>query len=407
MLYRDAMDVETLRAQGERELAATITADRDVKRAMEKAEEHAKDGGTRRHLLATALRLTPEMAPGVNAILQDTKSALGLDADIESYVYPSASYNAAAARPEDGRLFVLYSSSLLEAFTPEELRFVVGHELGHHLFKHHDIPTGILLHPSSKIRPGLALQLFAWQRYAEVSCDRAGVVAAGGLEPAASALFKLASGLSSSIVEVRIDAFLSQLGDLKEEASRLDRADSPARSDWFSTHPFSPMRLRAAQLFVRSELAPNPPAQPLSVQQLEAEVHELMTIMDPSYLQSKTETAEAMRRLLFVGGMLIAGAHGELGQPELDMVTELLGPGAVPVDINLEAIRATLDQRIDEVVRSVPSLRRVQIIRDLCVIANADSKITPAERAIVDDIASKLGVDQAQVDGFATASATS
>ena len=55
--------------------------------------------------------LTPEMAPGVDAILEDTKSALGLDADIESYVYPSPTFNAAAARPEGGRLFVLYSSS--------------------------------------------------------------------------------------------------------------------------------------------------------------------------------------------------------------------------------------------------------------------------------------------------------
>ena len=394
------MDVETLRAQGERELAEKIRADRDVKKAIEKAKEQAKEGGTRRHLLATALRLTPQMAPGISTIMDDTKSALGLDAPIEIYVYPSAAFNAAAVRPEDGRLFVMYSSSLLEAFSPEELRFVTGHELGHHLFRHHDIPTGILLHPSNRIRPGLALQLFAWQRYAEVSCDRAGVVAAGGLEAAASALFKLASGLSSGIVHVRIDEFLRQLGDLQEEAGRLDRADSPARSDWFSTHPFSPMRLRAAELFVRSALSPSPGDTPLSVDQLEAEVHELMTLMDPSYLQSKTDVAEAMRRLLFAGGLLIAGADGDIGQAELEMVAELLGPGSVPPDIDLVAIRATLPQRIAAVVETVPALRRVQIVRDLCLIAGADGAITAAERAIIDDIAQQIGVGQEQVEQF-------
>ena len=197
-----------------------------------------------------------------------------------------------------------------------------------------------------------------------------------------------------------MEAFVSQLGDLREEANRLDRADSPARSDWFSTHPFSPMRLRAAMLFVRSTLAPRPPADPMSVEQLEAEVHELMTIMDPSYLQSKTDNAEAMRRLLFAGGMLIAGADGDIARPELDMVTELLGPGSVPADVNLDAIRETLAQRITDVVQTVPRLRRVQIVRDLCVIANADNRVTRAERAIINDIAERLGVDPAQVACF-------
>ncbi len=403
MDYHGPMDVEALRAQGERELAEKIRADRDVKKAIEKATEHAKEGGARRHLLATAMRLTPEMAPGVAANMEGAKKALGIEDPIETYVYPSPTFNAAAVRPEDGRLFVMYSSSLLEAFSEQELRFVIGHELGHHLFRHHDIPTGLLLHPKSRIRPGLALQIFAWQRYAEVSCDRAGVVAAGGLEPAASALFKLASGLTTGVVQVRIDEFLKQLGDLQEEASRLDKADAPARSDWFSTHPFSPLRLRAAELFVRSELSPAPVATPMPVAQLEAEVHELMTLMDPSYLQSKTEVAEAMRRLLFVGGILIASAGGEILRPELEALEDLLGPGTVPKDVNVDAVQATLPQRVTEVVDHVPRLRRVQIVRDLCVVAGADGVITANERVVIDDIGQRIGVDASEIERFVDA----
>jgi Zn-dependent protease with chaperone function len=150
------------------------------------------------------MRLTEEMAPDVAEIMAATSAALGITSPIETYVYPSAQFNAAAVRPEEGRLFVMFSSSLLEGFSPAELRFVIGHELGHHLFRHHDIPTSLLLASPRDIRPGLALALFAWQRYAEVSCDRAGVVAAGGLEPAATALFKLASGLTGDRVKVRV-----------------------------------------------------------------------------------------------------------------------------------------------------------------------------------------------------------
>ena len=403
MNYHSPMDMEALRAQGERELADKIRADRGVKKAIEKAAEQAKEGGARRQLLATAMRLTPEMAPGVAAMMDGAKAALNIDDPIETYVYPSPTFNAAAVRPEDGRLFVMYSSSLLESFTDDELRFVIGHELGHHMFRHHDIPTGLLLHPKSRIRPGLALQLFAWKRYAEVSCDRTGVVAAGGLEPAASALFKLASGLTGGVVKVHIEEFLKQLGDLQEEASRLEKADAPARSDWFSTHPFSPLRLRAAELFVRSELSPTRVESPMSVNQLEAEVHELMTLMDPSYLQSKTDVAEAMRRLLFAGGILIASAGGEASKPELEALEDLLGPGSVPSDVNLDAVRSALPQRVDEVVNIVPRLRRVQIVRDLCVVASGDGVISPPEREVIDDISQKIGVDQTEVERFVDA----
>jgi tellurite resistance protein len=338
------------------------------------------------------------MAPDVAAIIGDASRALSLDAPIESYVYPGSQFNAAAIRPESGRLFVIFSSSLLEAFDSDELRFVVGHELGHHLFDHHSIPTAQLLHPTSRIRPALALQIFAWQRYAEVSCDRAGLIAAGGLHPAASALFKLASGLSSTQkVRISVDQFLRQLGDLQSEAQRLDRADSPVRSDWFSTHPFSPLRLRAAELFAGSELVTDGGT---AVTALEAQVHELMTLMDPSYLQAKTDIAEAMRRLVFAGGILIAAASGDISKPEIQALEELLGPGSVPPEINVEAIREALPGRVARVVEKVPRLRRMQIVRDLCLIARADGQVTEAEHRILEMISRSIEVDCAQIDEF-------
>lgn len=396
------MEAERLRAQGERELAERLRDEPAIKRAIERAAE-APPSGARRQLLATALRLTPEIAPEIHEVIDGAAASLSLDATIESYVYPGAQFNAAAVKPENGRMFVIFSSSLLEAFDPDELRFVVGHELGHHLFDHHSFPAAILLHPSSPIRPALALQIFSWQRYAEVSCDRAGLVAAGGLEPAATALFKLASGLGTTTrVKIRVDQFLRQLGDLKAEAQRLDRAESPARSDWFSTHPFSPLRLRAAELFAASELLGGE----MTVAELEAQVHELMTLMDPSYLTARSDVAEAMRRLLFAGGILIAAAPKDEGgsesisKPEIEAVEELLGPGVVPSEIDVEVIRESLPRRIARVVEVVPRLRRVQIVRDLCLIARADGQVSEAERAVVVDIARRIEVDPAHTDDF-------
>ncbi|HET6277634.1 MAG TPA: M48 family metallopeptidase [Candidatus Polarisedimenticolia bacterium] len=390
------MKPEDLQADGDRDLAERLLGEPDVKRAIEKLEAEGREAGARRQLLGTSIRLTPDMAPDVYETLDGCRRTLGLESPIESFVYPGAEFNAAAVRPERGRLLIIVSSGLLEAFEPDELRFVAGHELGHHLFDHHRIPVASLLDGNSRVSPGLVLRLFAWQRYAEISCDRAGVICAGGIEPAARALFKLASGLRGGRVQVRIDQFLSQVADLKEEASLMAPQDDRLRADWFSTHPFSPLRLRAADLFARSELVTKggtPRAE------LEAQVADLMILMQPSYLHEKSGVAEAMRRLLFAGGVAIASASGRVKEEEIEELERLLGPGSLPPEVKPEVIRNDLPSRLEDVRQHVPPLRRAQVLRDLCVIARADGRVEPEELRVIRDIAAAIGVDPTLVNG--------
>jgi tellurite resistance protein len=282
----------------------------------------------------------------------------------------------------------------LEAFEADELSFVVGHELGHFLFQHHRIPVGALLGGAERIGAGLALQLFAWQRYSEISCDRAGLWCAGSLEPATRALFKLASGLRGERVRVRLDAFQSQYRDLQEETAKTSAGDRPARPDWFATHPFSPLRLAAAELFVGSELMVKGGA---SRADLEAKVHELMKVMEPSYLQEKSDVAEAMRRLLFAGGVAIAAASGTIKEKPIEELERLLGRGSVPFELKPDLIQRDLPSRLKDVKKTVPPLRRAQVIRDLCVIARADGRVDDAEKKLLLEIAREVEVDTALV----------
>jgi len=383
---------EDLRAQGERDLAERLLKEPEIRRAIERVEGGEQD--TRRQLLGTAMRLSPEMAPDVHDIMQACRGTLGIESPLETYVYPSPMFNAAAVRPERGLMFVLVSSSLLEAFEPEELRFVLGHELGHQMFEHHRIPVGALLGGAEQVDARLALPLFAWQRYAEISADRAGLVCAGGLDGAARALFKLASGLRGGRVRILIDRFMSQVSDLRDESAREARADAPMRGDWFSSHPFSPLRLRAADLTVRSEIM-TPGGTPRA--QLEARVHDLMLLMDPNYLQEQSEVAEMMRRLLFSGAVLIATASGEVDQKALAVLGRLLGPGAAPRTVDPGPVREHLAERIARANEVVPPMRRAQVIRDLCVVARADNHTSSAEMQIIYDLADAVGVDRSLV----------
>ena len=197
------MNPEDIRCQNDRQMYDSLLKHRDVIKVNEMIARQEEKGptGLRRHLLATSVSLSKVMAPDVHRMADECIEILGMDIPLELYVFPSPQFNAMCFKPEEGRLHVMFSSSLLEGFKEDELKFVIGHELGHHVYQHHDIPIGYLLKGQQPASRRLALELFAWSRYAEISADRAGAHCAQNLEAVARALFKLASGLTSDFVQ--------------------------------------------------------------------------------------------------------------------------------------------------------------------------------------------------------------
>ncbi|MBW2528147.1 MAG: M48 family metalloprotease [Deltaproteobacteria bacterium] len=394
-----AIRVDRLRCDGDRNLEGKLLEEPIVERAVEQAEQEGSHGA-RQKLLARAVRVTPAMSPTLESVATRCRERLGLDDPLEMYVYPDSMFNAACLRSDGERVLVLLSSQLLEHFDEPELTFAVGHELGHHLFGHHRIPIGELLSGQlDEVQGPLTLQLFAWSRYAEISADRAGMVCAGELDCVARALFKLASGLTSSVVKITAEALLSQVGDMQQELAGLNKEQSAHRTDWFATHPFSPIRLKAAVIFSESELfLPKGTPKAKSRDQLEAEVLETMTLMEPGYLIEKTDQAEALRRLLFAGGVLVADATDGISPEELNALERFFGDGAVSERLSVDAVRDDLDRRVRFVREVVPPARRAQVIRDLCLVALADGHADEAERKVIEGIARDIDVDTAIID---------
>jgi Zn-dependent protease with chaperone function/tellurite resistance protein len=388
------MDGQRLRARGDVELASRLLALPEVKLYQVRRDRDPVEQ-TRRQLLATAVRLTPTMAPALHAAVDHCRAVVGLELPVELYVWPSPGYNAFSFAAERGRGFVGVTSSILEGFEERELRFVIGHELGHLAFHHHDVPVGMLTDRATGLSADQVLTVFQWQRWAEISADRAGLASAGEIAPAASAFFKLASGLSHQVVKFDIDAFLQQLGDLASETEVSRRRDDGPSADWFSSHPLSPVRVRAVQLAAASELL-RPDGTNVAV--LEDSVTDVMSLTDPSYLHEPGEIGEAMRRFLLAGGAAVASADGPLQDEEHAALETLLGIGAVPAELNVAALRDDLDRRIARVNEVVPAPRRAQVIRDLAVIARADGRVDPTEIAEIRRLAAAVGVDPVIVD---------
>jgi len=409
------VSLAAIQSRHDRTLRAELGAQRDVKRALARVEELSSGYGFvgRRQLLSGALRLTRSMSPEVADALRACREVLGYDGPIELYVRPDPMLNACCMKSAAGPIVMVLSSRLLEVFTPMELQFVIGHELGHAAFEHFALPmpatatvedmAGTLVSRETRLR------LFLWCRAAEISADRAGLVCAPDPEAAATGFFKLASGLSSARVRADLEAYATQVDSLASTpAARLKPREDDDTLDCFSTHPYSPLRVRAVVAFSRSrayaEAVGLPTAGTLSDDELESVVSADFGLMEPSYLEEKTAQSELMRRGLYCAGLCVAAANGVVAPSEVEALAALLGADALVGQHDPGKARGELAALVPELL-GAPFARRAQLVQHLTIVAAADGQVEPAELAEMYRIASALQVNPVVVEQTLAAAA--
>lgn len=146
-----------------------------------------------------------------------------LDTDVPPlYISQTPIANAGAYGMD--RPFIVLNSSLVELAAPEELEVVLGHEVGHIMSDHALYRTllYLLLNLSSRVTPvvgqaalPIMLALLEWSRKAEISCDRAGLLAAQNLDHAHGMHCVMAGGIRGRRDELSTEAFLEQADDFR------------------------------------------------------------------------------------------------------------------------------------------------------------------------------------------------
>ena len=117
-----------------------------------------------------------------------------------------------------------------------------------------------------------------------------------------------------------------------------------------------------------------------------------MSLMEPSYLEGKTETAEAMRRLLFAGALVVANARDGIGEEEIALFEKFFGKGAFSDGLDLDALDRDLEERIDAVKESASTPQAMQVVRDLCMVARAEGEASDEEIEVLERVAEGLGI---------------
>lgn len=210
--------------------------------------------------VADNVRVTEDMFPKLNRYLEWGCKILGV-AKPELYVSLDPSYNAYTyghTKP-----FIVITSSLLNLLDEQEKMYVICHELGH-IKCEHVLYTlvaeniAVLIEMFGKVTfglgsllgAGLALPLLDWYRKAELSADRAALLAVQDPTVAMRTFMKLAGGAESLIADMDQQAFLRQIRAYEDrDVSNLDRAYKLLITI-FRTHPFPIMRAKHLDMWV-------------------------------------------------------------------------------------------------------------------------------------------------------------
>ncbi|MGW2044494.1 M48 family metallopeptidase [Streptomyces sp. NPDC001858] len=202
--------------------------------------------------LSDSVRVSDQQFTHLNDMLRDACQILDLKKVPPMYVNQDPQPNAMCIGLDEP--IIVVTTGLVELLDEEEMRAVIGHEVGHALSGHAVYRTILLFLTNLAIRVAwiplgnlaimtIVTALREWFRKSELSADRAGLLVGQDLKASIRGLMKIAGG--NHLHEMNVDAFLKQAeeyeagGDLRDSVLKILNVLP-------RTHPFT--TVRAAEL---------------------------------------------------------------------------------------------------------------------------------------------------------------
>jgi tellurite resistance protein len=379
-----------------------IESDPDLMEKVEWARKVYGVATVRRHLLSDAVAINERILPDLYASIRDISERSRIDLPFETFVFSAPVVNAAVI-PSGDRMIVAISSATIESLSREELDFVVGHELGHAAYGHLDLPAASLVDRGENLNPRHAMQLMAWQRRAEISADRAGLICCGSLNVAATSMFKTMSGLTLRDISVDPHEFANQWDDLSAELSRDVRHDH-----WMATHPFPPLRMHALLAFSRTTeagLSEGGLSGSQEMSNVDSEIEHMLGMIDPLARDgdlSKGAGDPLLREFFLWGGLSVASADGSVDHSELANLATVVGQGPLSAleeegFQGAEEYRRRFKEALQTRQTGLTALEIQRIFSALAAIAKADGRVEETEVEAMQELAKIVGISSGYV----------
>ena len=358
-----------------------------VEEVLHKIANDSSDNWWRSNMEGNSLKVEADLLPDFYQLCQEVKQRLGYEGKVDFYITADSTINAfsVATEGEDEPDIVNLNSELFNMMSTDELRFVVGHELGHLI--NHDSALSRLIHfifPAESTNAPVTLQykIRLHDQLAELVADRYGyIAAAGNLAACITAFYKMASGLDLAKLNVSIDALI---------------ANNTKRLSYFlsdkgvsrSTHPVNPIRVEALNLYANAA----------SQKQLDEKMDELISIL---LKVGDGERDEYIARFIASAGLIVANADGDITKEEIDTVIEELAnvkifPRKFLDEIAQGEVGEIFQEAVGKLLNLDPSLRD-GLMGFMIQIVMSDQNIDEKEVKLLYDFGEMIGMNDKEV----------
>ena len=365
--------------------------------------------------MKTGLKITKEISPKYYELFKKAENCLGFNEDqIIPYIQQDSSINAACIHETEDKYLIYLTSSLIEHMSDNQILFVIGHELGHAFYKHHQLPIHGIMNSIDPPKADETLQLLKWSRMAEISADRAGLLCARDLEAALASMLVLSSGLPSSLLNVDIDAYGKQSEEMIPNLIKNQTLD-----DLYSTHPFNPLRVISLKFFWESKELHNLLKignNNKDLEEISQQIRSIFSLMDGEeedvgQKKGKKKGKEKIKEkkditfknksdeILFWGCVLVASISSDISEEEVESIQSIIDDEEIDVELNRLKLSKepfiVAEKRFDEVTQDlskVPQQERCSMLQKLIIVSRADGVIDEEERDIIESACTKLDI---------------
>lgn len=357
-----------------------------VRFILKNAQDTTDDDYWRSRMEGHCMKADKNLLGNFYHLCHEVKERLGFHEPVDFFVTGDSSINAFSIAAEDGQHphIVNVNSELFNLMSEDELKFVIGHELGHLINQDTALRRLInFVYPPQQTQIPITLQykIHLHDNLAELVADRYGYIACGNLDACVTAFFKMASGLDLEKMQVSIEELLT------DNSKHLDYFLKGGGMSHYD-HPVNPIRVQAIHLFATAK----------NQEELEKGMDELIQIL---LKVGNNPLDEPMSVFVATAGIITANIDGNVTKEEYEhIVRTLSGSNIFPKSFLDSILKADVNKLFEGSINAILNINpglKPNLLEYIISIVLADREIGEQEVNFVYNIGKGLGLSVKEI----------
>lgn len=360
-----------------------------VEKLISQLSSSASDVYWRSTMEGHSFKVEEKLMKHLYDLFYGVKESLGFKDPVDFYITGDASVNAfsVASEKEGEPNIVNINSALVELMSDAELKFVVGHEIGHLINRdtHHRRLLSFVFPEGTEAPLILRYKMHLDEQLCELVADRYGYLAIPDIETCVSAFFKLSSGLDVSKLDVEVSALI------EENKARLDYF-LKGEGMSMASHPVNPIRIQALNLFSSCK----------DRKELDKSMDELIEIL---LKVGSGEVDKHMPYFIATAGLLVANADDEFTKEEYEQILSNLSgyqmfPKKFLDEVSQQDVVKIFQESASKILEQEPALRDT-LFNFVLSLLFADKKFNDKELEFVYELGKNFfGYSEKEISGM-------